>query len=357
MELTKEQIAVIKTDFPKVVVNATVGSGKTYVIAERVRYLIENNTNPEDIVIVTYTNYAAEVVRKRIENNNVTICTIHKLAARVLGKNGIDPTQFIDNEQFDDLLFAAIPLAFTYEIGYLFVDEYQDTGDRENEFIMNLNYHNIFVVGDLLQSIYGFKGCSGQYFLNLTRSFQWKMYNLPMNFRCGKNIYNAAKNLIPKMKHKFYRPDICGTSLNGEVKYCKLADIIHSLSILNEGFNKWFILCRTNSQIAAVKTLLDSLLIPNDTFKKGRDFSYDDITDLMEKDSVKILTVHAAKGLENDNVICYGLWDSTDEEKRITYVAYTRAKKKLYICEDTAQKGSYTKKKKIAETNEPLVKW
>lgn len=70
-------------------------------------------------------------------------------------------------------------------------------------------------------------------------------------------------------------------------------------------------------------------------------------TSMDEKDehrSVKLMTIHSAKGLEFDNVFIVGLEDDTlphklsknsqreiDEERRLLYVAVTRAKKRLFL--------------------------
>jgi DNA helicase-2/ATP-dependent DNA helicase PcrA len=67
-----------------------------------------------------------------------------------------------------------------------------------------------------------------------------------------------------------------------------------------------------------------------------------------EADSVKLMTVHAAKGLEFDYVFITGLEDDlfphrkmnesnvnqeeSEEERRLFYVALTRARKKIYLC-------------------------
>jgi len=67
--------------------------------------------------------------------------------------------------------------------------------------------------------------------------------------------------------------------------------------------------------------------------------------EMEEGDFVSLMTVHTAKGLEYDNVFIYGFIEGTfpsnrsieesdegvEEERRIAYVAITRAKKRLYI--------------------------
>ncbi|MGB7594132.1 MAG: UvrD-helicase domain-containing protein, partial [Erysipelotrichaceae bacterium] len=72
---------------------------------------------------------------------------------------------------------------------------------------------------------------------------------------------------------------------------------------------------------------------------------YGDRNDIMGGDFVQLMTVHAAKGLEFDTVFVVGLSDGVfpneramseghrgiEEERRLAYVAYTRARNKLYL--------------------------
>ena len=52
----------------------------------------------------------------------------------------------------------------------------------------------------------------------------------------------------------------------------------------------------------------------------------------MKENTVKILTIHSSKGLESKNVIVMGARYYNDEEKRVAYVAATRARDRLYWC-------------------------
>jgi len=74
---------------------------------------------------------------------------------------------------------------------------------------------------------------------------------------------------------------------------------------------------------------------------------YTDIQSKKEEDHVSLLTIHAAKGLEFDNVFVCGLNDGVfpseksmtdlkglEEERRLAYVAYTRAKENLFLTEN-----------------------
>lgn len=73
--------------------------------------------------------------------------------------------------------------------------------------------------------------------------------------------------------------------------------------------------------------------------------SQDEMDDEDSNDYVKLMTIHTAKGLEFNNVFIYGLVeqifpstrtiqesnDGLEEERRLFYVAITRAKKRLYL--------------------------
>ena len=69
-----------------------------------------------------------------------------------------------------------------------------------------------------------------------------------------------------------------------------------------------------------------------------------DITEYKDNESVTLMTIHSAKGLEFDNVFIVGLEESIfphfnsfesndqmEEERRLCYVAITRAKKRLWL--------------------------
>ncbi|MBP1038707.1 ATP-dependent helicase [Serratia fonticola] len=71
---------------------ASAGSGKTRVLTERVRYLIENNKKG-GVIALTFTNKAAEEMGERLSDNNEVnercwIATIHAVAQRIIDSYG-----------------------------------------------------------------------------------------------------------------------------------------------------------------------------------------------------------------------------------------------------------------------------
>lgn len=93
---SEQQKAVLNTDGPMIIL-AGAGSGKTRVLTYKVIYLIqEKDIDPGNILMVTFTNKAANEMKERIEklsengNNKPMIGTFHSLCARILrieGKN------------------------------------------------------------------------------------------------------------------------------------------------------------------------------------------------------------------------------------------------------------------------------
>ena len=103
-------------------------------------------------------------------------------------------------------------------------------------------------------------------------------------------------------------------------------------------YKDWFILVRTNKEIYEVSQKLTNARVPFQTFKQGN-VSTEELTKIMNSNTVKLLTVHASKGLENKKVIIYGNFQVqlpkykkvNSEERKVFYVAITRAMDKLII--------------------------
>lgn len=197
-------------------------------------------------------------------------------------------------------------------------------------------------------SIYGFKGADFEYFKKISRSSKFKTFKLANNYRSNSNIVKYSNSIISQIDTVI--PKKCVSKVDNPLPGKIIEEnggigvIRKYVSSINEKqYGKWFIITRSNNDLVRISRMLYAMGIPCDTFKVGK-ISREERQLLMTKNSIKVLTVHTAKGLEADNVIAYGafpspksedskkFWDTQgDEECRIFYVAATRAKRNLIV--------------------------
>lgn len=370
MELTQQQKEVIETPADKVVVVSGAGCTKTTVIIERIKYLLSQGVMSSDIYAITYTNMAAGEMRSRIGNEcgHMFIGTIHRLANQILLQNGIDTSGVISEENFDGLLELIKTSDITIPtIPYLLVDEFQDIQDAQYSFIFDdLKPQKYFIVGDCCQSIYGFDEKNPSNYRLLQNMYEDKTnttYELTRNYRSYQDIIRFADKFLVTM-NDIHKPTIfCDRRGSAQIEITAFNYNIISEAIKNsdDDFGDWFILCRGNEQIKAISQHLSNEGIPWVTFKQG-ELTNESLKTTMEEDTVKILTVHSSKGLERKNVIVVGTHTREPEERRVSYVAATRAKDRLiWMGVNPNRKGNsyfprnFIKKQKVKD--ESLLEW
>lgn len=115
---------------------------------------------------------------------------------------------------FDDLLVLPIKLfkenpeilkQYQERFQYILVDEYQDTNEAQYVLIKMLSAknQNICVVGDIDQSIYGFRGANYRNILNFEKDYpKAKVILLEENYRSTSNILNVANDIIKNNKKR-----------------------------------------------------------------------------------------------------------------------------------------------------------
>jgi len=92
-ELNKEQCeAATSIDGPLLIL-AGAGTGKTRTLTYRAAYMLEHGIEDKNILMLTFTNKAANEMKTRIrglcgENTNITACTFHSFCAIVLRRYG-----------------------------------------------------------------------------------------------------------------------------------------------------------------------------------------------------------------------------------------------------------------------------
>lgn len=202
----------------------------------------------------------------------------------------------------------------------IIIDEFQDTDPIQLEWLRYMNPDKLMVVGDDWQAIYGFRGASTKPFLEFTKYFPCKKYFLSTNYRSlpeiikisaipiGKNKLNIKKQVKPYRKGKGKIHRIALEANKMEFYYSEIREIIKRNSCIK-------ILCRSNFSI--------------------REYMMHGIP------GENILTIHSAKGLEFKFVIIdlVSGWNTQitapneiiEEERRILYVALSRAEDQLLI--------------------------
>ncbi len=170
---------------------------------------------------------------------------------------------------FDDLLIKTEQLfmqnpdicqKYSQRFQYVHVDEYQDTNKTQYNIIRMLSsyHHNIFVVGDDDQSIYGWRGADISNILDFEQDFRnAKVYKLERNYRSTKKILDLANKVISKNNGRksktLWTENGDGTAVSvfsgadevGEAQYCALQ--IKNMVARGANFSDFAILMRLNA--------------------------------------------------------------------------------------------------------------
>lgn len=191
------------------------------------------------------------------------VCRIYSLYQKKLKQNNA--------MDFDDLILKAIELLsnndevleyYQSKFKYVLVDEYQDTNKAQYKLVNMIasGYGNLCVVGDIDQSIYGWRGADIRNIRDFEKDYKnAKVIKLEQNYRSSKVILDAANAVIQnnsgrKPKNLWTaQPDgnpikyYMGQNEYDEGRY--VADQIRSLQH-REGreYSEFAILYRTNAQ-------------------------------------------------------------------------------------------------------------
>lgn len=331
------QKVAIETDKKQVIVNAAAASGKTFIITERVKWLVKNNVARDRIVVITFTNNAAGEMKKRLgsDGDGIFIGTIHSYVNYLLLCSGVDTLNILEKERFNELFEMIIKHKSCIKpVEHLLLDEAQDSDERQWNFILkDVKPKNLYAVGDLNQSIYGFTGATPEIMESLMNDTNTTVYNLPINHRNDISILNYAKKIINKNNYDMPDESVANSTNMGKVIEAEYSDetlikYIKNSIIEGREYKDWFVLGRSNAQVEEMFNTLSAHGIPCDTFKKA-DLTNEQLSDKMNTNTVKVLTIHSSKGLENDCVAVRGGVFWKPEERRVCYVAATRAKHML----------------------------
>lgn len=95
--------------------------------------------------------------------------------------------------------------AYQERFKYILIDEYQDTNKAQYVLtkLISSKYRNICVVGDVDQSIYGFRGANYRNILNFEKDYKdATTIKLEQNYRSTNTILEAANSVIKNNKER-----------------------------------------------------------------------------------------------------------------------------------------------------------
>lgn len=130
-------------------------------------------------------------------------------------------------------------LSSKFNFKFVFIDEFQDTDDSQVNLFKKLqkqlgNQCKLFVVGDLKQSIYRFRGATLSAFDLLIEGHEneWKSFTLNVNYRTNLDLLNKYDCYFNKMGNNCYLPYTIEDRLFGQ-REITIADEIFQCYELN----------------------------------------------------------------------------------------------------------------------------
>ena len=204
---------------------------------------------------------------------------------------------------FDDIIVQTVNLLTHHEdirnkyqnrFRYVLIDEYQDTNHAQYRLVNLLvgEAHNICVVGDDDQSIYGWRGANIENILRFAIDYpNAKVIKLEENYRSTQRILNAANAVISKNDNR--APKSLWTE-NEEGDFIKIytaatdkeegafvANTIKAMTMEDAVYNDFAVLYRTNAQSRAIEDQLVMQGLPYRLFGGVRFYERMEIKDVL----------------------------------------------------------------------------
>lgn len=397
--LTEQQKDVVTATEDFIRVNALAGTGKTYTAVQRVLY--QKAIGNEVGHVFTFTKSAAETISKRLVEagvNDVPVRTLHSYAmeivnnyreerglAKIAISNGSQTIKDLywkeyeragsDREveqvrqmstllingaaytfrtseskeelerlvkvyreekkargqyDWDDLIgFALLTAQKTGQTitGEIIIDEAQDLTTLQMLFVKSLNPKRLTLILDPNQNIFGFAGVERA----ATAEKDFKDYTLSKSFRTAQEILDLANQLIPEPLVS----DISG----GKVTWVKTSAETQAEDVLSMLKPGDAVIGRFKANAREVQEALDLELASLYPINSEMP---------VEDDFCAFGSIHWSKGQEWKRVFILNVTESgfaslpmTEEEKRILYVAITRAKEEVILMNLTTKKPGW----------------
>ena len=168
------------------------GTGKTFSISRRIKFLIENNVDPNKILCLTYTDTAANEMRNAVSKiineataQKINIFTYHSLCLNIIENNQEDFSEIAEEN------FKIIKEITKYKLLKECVDEINPTANRDKK---NNPYANIkSILGDIAEIKKNIIS-KENFFNNLENHPEWGAKLIELENKKQENILKNKKN-------------------------------------------------------------------------------------------------------------------------------------------------------------------
>lgn len=296
---------------------------------------------------------------KRLKNNNIVHAEKYADLLDALHKAYKDELESQKRIDFDDMIIkstnAITSKRFIPKWSHILVDEFQDISMARMDFLKALFDYGptpvLTVVGDDWQSIYRFSGGK----LELTTRFEelvgsHTLTKLEKTFRYNNSIADIAGTFVMQNPEQYKKNVITHTRVNNSQVYL-LDSNVDNENKLDERIIQVIRTIRENDSIGQIAVLARYNYLLKNAKEK--------IISAIPSENIMYWSFHGSKGLEAEYCILVGFFQGktgfpnmnkedavveallpsldtfpNSEERRLLYVALTRAKKQSYLIAD-----------------------
>ncbi|MFV0275183.1 MAG: UvrD-helicase domain-containing protein [Bacilli bacterium] len=250
-DLEEEEKQLIKSNIDNI--KSLIGEIQNFINiftnVDEVKYGILSTKDNVKIIIEIIQKFDKRLMDYKLEINNFEFSDIFRFAINIVKNN-----QFIQDFYKSNI----------YEI---MIDEYQDTSNIQDYFISLISKENTYIVGDVKQSIYGFRNANPNIFIQKYDDFSshqtYKKIDMNKNFRSRKEVINNINKIFSLIMDKA----IGGVNYKyneeleyGNKNYDICANQNYNMDILNYDFS--------NFKKDYSKTEVEAFIIGNDIKEK-----------------------------------------------------------------------------------------
>jgi superfamily I DNA/RNA helicase len=343
-QLSNQQKGIIQRvsrGFDNLFVEGPAGTGKTLISLYAVRDIVNNQTVRPLVLMYNHSLYG--YLKKSFNElgiyDNITIDTKDSFFWNLANNNNVYvPDEGPYKTKYNVLLDGLLKANLTQKWPIAVVDEIQDFTYKEWKILKTIA-GKIISMGDFNQRVYN---------TDLEKqdiTYTSQLEKLSDIFRFHKNIAKVARVFNKNNDHIEYnvtkieqkQPKI----IDARNRYEETREVVNVLKALKNHQKNIGIISADKKRLAELKEELAGYGIETTFYTNNRDFRQHDFT----SKTPLLLSAHSAKGLEFENVIVLGFyntlndWYNRDLDELI-YVSLTRANSGLFIIRtpDTIEK-------------------